>query len=375
MLIYEVKKMLNWRVLLLVVMAGIVLMYSGPFSQMNLKHLPLFETVEAQVGSQFRQMYGKEYDAEEIAEIEIMKQNLQVELEKSIMKKYPQIEEYGFSSFENLEEYWSQLNWDDEASAETLERIEAIDQLYMEIICDEELDYSMETVTYYESIVTSFQQEETMSVVPSSVMSNMSFVMEGFASSMLILVIIMVLPYLAMDNYAGVYPLAATTRTGRSIILKQLAIMLCCVAVLIAVCNVAFFAGIKVITPYEPFLDCIPDGIWKSWTLEKFWLMQVLLIDGAAIVMALIVFVISSLCKTIVGTVAAAIPCWGLSQVLSMYVLDEAFTKPTISVSIIEEIYSSSPAAVPAVIAVLAVTAVFMTAGLCITRNRSDITE
>ena len=58
MVLKEFHKIWNVRALLLVVIVGGALFYSWVMGQMNLKHLPLFETVEVEVGIELLKRYG-----------------------------------------------------------------------------------------------------------------------------------------------------------------------------------------------------------------------------------------------------------------------------------------------------------------------------
>ena len=92
MLINEYRKMWNFKILAVVIAVGIAMFFSGPVSQMNLeKNLPLFETVEASIGTEFRQKYGKELDAGEMEEIKELAQAKSEALNEEVMKAFPEI--------------------------------------------------------------------------------------------------------------------------------------------------------------------------------------------------------------------------------------------------------------------------------------------
>lgn len=327
MLINEYRKIWNWRVLTVILVIGTVLFFSGPMSQMNLKNLPLFETVEVTVGTELREQYGKELDAGEIEEIKIIAQEKKDQLNEKVMQAFSQLKEAGFAFYDEFSEYMSSADYEtvmsDEFSAFEDLQWEIYDLFSWEI---EEMSY------YYEGIINNYEWVEdkesyVISVVPPQVVSNMRFVMEEFAQWILILVILLVIPYLAWDNRAGVYPLIAATKTGRKIFLKQVLVMFTSTMLLILICDVTFGVALHWITPYEPFYDCIVENAIYDWTLTQLYTAQVVIINVAAIGMAMIVFILSALCQTIVGMAAVMIPCWFMTTVISSSFLGRAFLK------------------------------------------------
>lgn len=376
MLINEYRKMWNFKILAVVIAVGIAMFFSGPVSQMNLeKSLPLFETVEASIGTEFRQKYGKELDAGEMEEIKELAQAKSEALNEEVMKAFPEIKEAGFESYNALKEYL------ENADLETIETKEYEDAVGFEQKIYEQFLWEVEEVQYYyQGLINSYEwssdkESYVVSVVPSSVTSNMSFVMGDFAGVVLSLVILFVIPYLSWDNRAGVYPIIATTKIGRKMLLKQIAVMLSSVAVLLLVCNLVFAATVSVMTPYGPFWDCIPDCVSYDWTLTQLYIMQVIIIDIVAIEVAMIVFFLSAFCETVVSIVAVIIPCWFAGNFMSNFFLRKTFMKFDVAFDLYESWQRRFASAPLLVCAVLMAVGVGLLVGLYGKRKKEDIFE
>ena len=340
----EMRKIWKAHTLILVVAVGVTLMYSWVIGQMNLKNLPLFETVELAIGKQLKEKYGDELDAEELEEIGVLYEEARQDLNQKVAERYPEIIGEKYKNFEEFEE--------DCCFTITGSEDEKEDKAMWDTYCQmvEEFAYEYETCTTYYSIrdalnensriaqrldlyenkilverIYEITQKDAVSTLPSQVTMNMHYVMSNYAWILIILAIIIVLPYLMNDNRRNVYPVMATTKTGRRLIRYQIIAALLSVCMMLGVCDVAFYICYRVMTSYEPFNNCIVPWLWFDWTWQQYFWIQLLMINIGVLALSMSFLFVSSLCKNIVGFAVATCLCWGIGSVLSLYYFDQLF--------------------------------------------------
>lgn len=317
MIIGELWKIFAPRMVILLLVVASVLYAAWPLGQMNLSHLPIFETVELECGKVFVEEYGITLDAEEIGEIEKLSAEAENDLNQKLMDEFPAIAALGCHTYEEWDTYsMAEENWDNE-------EIEALtDQVW------NTLGWEIEKAAYYEQLCIGAKWDfadygvDEISSLPSSVFSNTNFVLEDGFRILMYLVWILVLPYLAWDNLSGISPMIATSKCGRKFVLKQLTAMLMAVTMIVTLWCLWLYLGLRVCTDYEPFFDCPATEVAGGLTYHEYVILKLVLVGIAAVGLSMIFFFVSSFCKTIVGTVAAAIPCWGVGEVLSIFVLN-----------------------------------------------------
>lgn len=330
MVLKEFHKIWNVRTLLLVVIVGGALFYSWVMGQMNLKHLPLFETVEVEVGTELLKRYGTQLDASELAQIQILYEQAEEKLNEVALSAYPEIRDMGFESYQELEQYCT-------AQDKTEEELEAFFQtkeyqLYEKMLEDSTVAWEVETCTAYQSIITKAQVEkeiekiDTVSTLPESVQMNVGFIIQDYSRILLLVTLLLVMPYVAMENRNRVYPIAAATKTGRRLMLHQIKAMLVAVLLLVLIFNIIFYIVYQIQTPYTRFASCKAIDLWFGWTWSEYLFIRILMLDVWAIAHAMVVFFLGSFCKTIVGTVVMALPCWGMGELAGLYFFPHLFT-------------------------------------------------
>ena len=347
----EFRKIWNPYSLILISVIGVTLLYSWVAGQMNLKYLPIFETVELEIGEELHAKYGDELDSAELQEIEKLYDEARKDLNEKVLRAHPELMDMGYQSYEELEQYDTFYD-DSEDTLEDRTLHEKASELYFQI--SDEFAYEIATCNTYQSIavknnimpyrdveqeknmhlkkrLTEIQSRDTVSVLPYQVTSNMGFVMEDYASITMYLIILLVFPFLAMDNKRKVYPVVATTKTGRRLIIYQMIVMLLSVILLLIVWNTAFYLVYQRMTPYEPYEQCLVPDLWFDWTWSQYFRIWIGLLDICAIAFAMVLFFLSSICKTIVGTVAMALPCLGVGEIISLYFFPKIFRLPNYS--------------------------------------------
>lgn len=340
MLVNEIRKIWNLPTLLLELVVGVVLLYSWVAGQMNLKYLPLFETVQLQIGIQLQEKYGDELDRVELQEVEALYREAKKDLNVKAAEAYPEIVGGKYRDFEAFEKYCTENDGFED---------EEMYGIYMEIL--EKYQWEYETCDAYETILDSaggywgnfkyregtknqvlkkrvaeLSNRDTISTLPYQVTMNMKYVMGNFAWVLIILALILVLPYLASDCRMRVYPVIASTKTGRRIVVYQMTAMFLSVGILLLVCNGAFYLVYRMMTPYEPFANCMVPWLWFDWTWQQYFRIQLFMIDIGVLGLSMIFFFLSSLCRTIIGLVVMAIPCWFAGEMLSMNYFNRLFT-------------------------------------------------
>lgn len=323
MVINELRKIYSPRILLLLAVVGCVLFYSWVIGQMNLSHLPLFETVEAELGSDFTARYGVTWEDAELSEIRDMAKEKTAALNRRVTAAYPALCEMGFDSWEELNTF---LSSDGEqgslAEGYTMEDARDLQQeIYLK--CEREI---LEK-EYYCMIASDAEAGD--SVLPPSVFANMKYALGDYFRILMYMVWILVLPFLAADNMAGIRQVSASCRYGRKLIVKQMTAVVLAVLLLVTASGCVLYAVCRLYTPfYDPFYACPVPGIWPDWTFGTYLVMKVAVVSGAALGLALVFFFLSSFCRTIVGTVVMAIPCWGIGELLSSQVFGYLFQMP-----------------------------------------------
>ena len=340
----EMRKIWKQHTLILVVVVGVTLMYSWVIGQMNLERLPLFETVELEIGKQLQEKYGNELDAKELEEIEVLYEEAKRDLNQKVAEKYPEI--IG-GQYKNFEEFEYDCCSTEEGSQDQLED-EAMWETYSHMV--EEFNWEYETCITYDSIRNVFKANKaiipwieeydnkvfveriyeiinrnTASTLPSQVTMNMRYVLINYSWLLCILAMIIVLPYLTNDNRRNVYPVMAATKTGRRLIGYQIMASLLSVCMMLGVCDVVFYICYRVMTPYESFNHCRVDWLWFDWTWQQYFWIQLLMINIGVLSLSMIFLFVSSLCKNIVGFVVGASMCWGIGSVLSIYYFSQLF--------------------------------------------------
>lgn len=317
MIMNELRKIFAPRMVVLLLTVAAVLYAAWPLGQMNLSHLPLFETVELKCGTELVERYGTTLDGQELDEIERMAEVARQDLDRNLLAEFPKVGALGCHSYDEWETYYmADENWDKEEI-----------QILRDQVWDA-LGWDIEKTTYYEQICIKAKSDfndwcvSEISALPPSVYNNTNFVLEEGFRILMYLVLILVLPYLAWDNLSGIKPLTATSKCGRTFILKQLAAMLIAVVVVVSLWCLVLYFGLRICTDYEPLFSCPVREAARNLTFHEFLVLKLLLVGGSTIGMSMIYFFISSFCKTIVGTVAAAIPCWGAGELLSIFVLN-----------------------------------------------------
>lgn len=317
MIMNELRKIFAPRMVVLLLMVAVVLYAAWPLGQMNLSHLPLFETVELKCGTELVERYGTTLDGQELDEIERMAEAARQSLDRNLLAEFPKVGALGCHSYDEWQTYYmADENWDKEEI-----------QILRDQVWDA-LGWDIEKTTYYEQLCISAKWDfenwgvSEVSTLPPSVFSNTNFVLEDSFRILMYLVLILVLPYLAWDNLSGIKPLTATSKCGRTFILKQLAAMMIAVVVVVSLWCLVIYFGLRICTDYEPLFSCPVREAAGNLTFHEFLVLKLILVGGSTIGLSMIYFFISSFCKTIVGTVAAAIPCWGAGELLSIFVLN-----------------------------------------------------
>lgn len=369
----EFCKIWKGKTIVLVLLVGGIMFYSEVMGQMNLNYLPLWETVDARVGEELINRYGPEISIDRKEDIQTLINETQMSLEKKkakAMAEYKkELSAFGLDSYEELEDT---LYRDEELSPEEQERMEQIWQVKAKI--DENFEWETYAIGYYgevllrmggrvdqegqlisvsdkaynfeqsywkelrnqsidrffgnalEKRISQLSDKQSVSLLPSSVVSNMGFVMQNYARTVIAMTILLLFPYLAMENSSGIYPLIATTKVGRKFFLKQIVAVILSELLLVSICSIAFVLAYRFTTPYNVFDQCLMYDIWFDWTLKQTILARLLVLGIGAIVIALLCVFALSFCHTIVGAVAAILPCWAIGLILSLYFFDSTFS-------------------------------------------------
>lgn len=347
----ELKKLWNVKIALLLLLVGGVLFYSWIIGQMQLRYLPLFETVEAALGAELLERFGADIDAEELEQVAALKEGVRQDLEEKVCAAYPQLREMGIDSFGELENALMDVSQEEQESEQYQQKY----ALYLQII--EEFEWELESINFYSELlerkaiaeawlkignsdaasersgdqairdrIAEVVKRPVTSVLPDSVTMNMNYIIQSFARILLYLVLLLVLPYLALDNKSRVYPLAAAARRGRGLVKTQLLSVLIGLLPLFIVMDTALYAAYFLCTPYAVFNGCTVEYLWFDFTQLQYLHVQVLVCNLIALAFALLVFFASAFCRTIVGTVVMALPLWGLMTLTGMLFADDIFS-------------------------------------------------
>ncbi|MDE5965241.1 MAG: hypothetical protein K2G89_00185 [Lachnospiraceae bacterium] len=348
----ELKKIWNVRMTLLLLLVSVTLFYTWIIGQMNLHYLPLFETVDATLGAKLLEQFGTTIDADELEQVAALKEGVRQDFEEKVSAAYPQLEEMGMESFEEFE---NDIMTDVSMEEAQTEQYQQKCELYNQIT--EEFGWELESIDFYSELlerkeyaamrfkvansddypernkeqaiwdrIAEVTERPGTSVLPDSVTMNMNYVIQDFTRILLYLVLLLLLPYLALDNKSRVYPLAATTRRGRGLVKTQFLAMLIGLLPLLAVMDIALCVAYSFYTPYAVFNGCMVEYLWFDFTqLQYFWV-QVLVCNLIALAFSMLVFFASAFCRTIVGTVVMALPCWGLGTLAGMFFADDIFS-------------------------------------------------
>lgn len=346
----EFKKIWNIRILLLILVVGGIRFYFGPVGQMNLNYLPLWETVDVTVGAEIQRNYGNELDASEIDEIRGLLAGAESDLETKVAEQFPEMQrDYGFASYREFDEYYTGLNIEEF----DIDSYREIETLYVDIL--DTFAWEIAVCDYYNSLVFAADNNAEAELqryqdyrgelfgnmyvdrmgeilysgivtpLSATAVSNLGFVLQEYSSVIMMITLFLIFPYLAADNRSRIYPLIAASKEGRRIVRKQVIAVVCSVAVLMIVCDLLFFAVYRMRLPYQPFDHCRVLGLWFDMTFIQYFWAQVILINIGAVALAMIFFYISSHCRTLVGTVVSAIPCWLFGEFLSTCFYNKMF--------------------------------------------------
>lgn len=345
----EFQKIWNLRSCLLILVVGAALLYSWVAGQMQLRYLPLFETVELETCARLQEIYGNELDDLELEELRALYENEKQKLDQSILQAHPEIVDMGYSGYEDFLNMLSDYDVDeveDEAEKESIQR--AWD-LYQQI--GDEFAWKIETCNTYAALlerknfsswhmvwsednkeimnrIREIESRDTVSVLPDQVTMNMEYVMEAYSRITMYLILLLILPYLAMDNRRRVHSIVAATKTGRRLVIHQMKAMLLSVLLLLGVWNVLFYIVYRVMTPYEVYDQCLVPELWFDWTWPQYFWIRIGMLDAGAAAFAMVIFYLSSRCRTIVGTVAVALPCWAAGEFFSLHFFGSVFALP-----------------------------------------------
>lgn len=360
MVLKEFQKIWNVRTMLLVFIVGGTLFYSWVMGQMNLKHLPLFETVDVEVGTELLKQYGTGLDASEIAEIQILYEQAEEKLNEVALAAYPEIRDMGFESYREFEHYCTTYVGEEGDYEEYIqtEEYKALNSLYEKMVDDLAVGWELETCNAYDSILANIAisrygytdlshnkelgnglflkpllsrlktivSRDTVTTLPGSVEMNMGYIMQSYSRIVFIVTLLLVLPYVAMENRNGVYPIAAATKTGRRLMLHQIKAMLVAVVLLLLVFNLVFYLVYLFYTPYARFAQCMVPDLWFDFTWSQYLWIRIWMLDLWAIAHSMIIFFLASFCKTIVGTVVVALPCWGVGEFAGVCIFTDLLT-------------------------------------------------
>lgn len=380
MLRNEFCKIWNWRTILLLLLVGGVWFVRGVMGQMNLEYLPLFETVDAETGAELVEEFGASISKSELYRIEEKMRQAEDRLEqkkRETEKRYRgELEKLFVHTWRELEDTLRQAEEDADEGNGLEEHKRAAASASAEYILPDENGFaaddneSMDTAAWYEQLTDleaemiscwEWEEEEVnyydelmqygtepgpgvhrylfflnpwtgavseraeeikardyISFLPSSVESNLHYVLEDFSRMMMLLTILMVVPYIEGENRSGVYSIAATTRTGRALQADRIRAVLLSVAVLYFACVVSFCLAYHRITPYSIFGDCVMNGNWFDLTLRQFLGISLGFLFGGCIFMACLCMFMTSFSRTVIGMTVAALPCWGIGELLGL---------------------------------------------------------
>ena len=367
----ELKKIWNLKWCLFLLLVGSICFYFGPLSQMNLKYLPVFESLDIALAQDLQKKYGNTLDAKEMGQVAELYRQEQDAFDRKIKADYPELEKLGYDGYDDLENYFSTKDEFELQGAE-LEAYQEIQENYY-VPIQEKFEEEIVTREYYRELLIKFAnltgvnlleesyedeeveieieketgifgqsvnrrleeifEREELSILPQCIESNLGFILQEYSTVLFLLAILFPLPYLAMDNRNRMNTMTAVTRKGRALFQTQVCAMLVSVMLLLLCANLIFYLFYCYMLPYESFGQCsiMSDYIipyWYDFSLEGYLFLMLALISLLAVGLAGLTMFLSFYCRTIIGIVAAVVPMYGIGILLSVYYVRNAFQLP-----------------------------------------------
>lgn len=367
----ELKKIWNLKWCLFLLLAGSICFYFGPLGQMNLKYLPLFESLDITLAQDLQQKYGNTLDAEEMEGVAELYRQQQEAFDQKIKGDFPELEKLGYEGYGDLESYCSSQDEFRLQGAELEKYLEIQENYYLPI--QEKFEEEVVTREYYRMLLTCFANltgvnlledsyeegerdieieketgvfgasvnrrmeeiyaREELSILPQCIESNLGFILQEYSVVLFLLAILFPLPYLAMDNRNRMNTMTAVTRKGRTLFRAQVCAMLLSVMVLLLCVNLIFYRIYCHMLPYESFGQCsiMGDSIipyWYDFSLEEYLFLMLALISLLAVGLVGMTMFLSFYCRTIIGIVASVVPMYGIGMLLSVSYVRNAFHVP-----------------------------------------------
>lgn len=338
----ELKKIWNLKWCLFLLLAGSICFYFGPLGQMNLKYLPLFESLDITLAQDLQQKYGNTLDAEEMEGVAELYRQQQEAFDQKIKADFPELEKLGYEGYGDLENYCSSQDEFRLQGAELEKYLEIQENYYLPIQekfeeeGETDIEIEKETGVFGASVNRRMEEiyaRKELSILPQCIESNLGFILQEYSVVLFLLAILFPLPYLAMDNRNRMNTMTAVTRKGRTLFRTQVCAMLLSVMVLLLCVNLIFYRIYCHMLPYESFGQCsiMGDSIipyWYDFSLEEYLFLMLALISLLAVGLAGMTMFLSFYCRTIIGIVASGVPMYGIGMLLSVSYVRNAFHVP-----------------------------------------------
>ena len=357
MLREEMKKILTWKKLLLILAVTVlyfllflhpyVVIYEGSYHQ------------EAEIAKTLTDRYGTEITAEEY---EQMKQEVPFdgkELLDEIASGLPGFQERGIQDMreflfdETLGEDEKEALW--EALYEAINFVEPYEDMsetftdvielsywdsYLDSYQTEALDPPASGTAYYEDLnegqterVQERNKREVRAVLPAQMADTNFEVLQFLAPLMVIGVILLILPYMVRENRSGMTAIQYSSPRGRRCYAVRLK-----AAALSILLLLLFYIGLYAVTAEingvfdfwnTPISACTTRFIsWFPWTLGQVTASAVGLACAAAFGAGIMTFVITSSCRNYITAIAAQLPLLIAGIVFGIFFL-KSFTEIT----------------------------------------------
>lgn len=335
---YELKKILNWKVLLVLVLFTILFVVSTPIGNRTYSNGLYGEISTCRI---LLQKYGTEMNAAEQKDFE---HTIFPELKKEANQRLaaiPALQKAGVRDVDALDALAQQDNDHYTEIYNLIDTHENKDSPFYAYERAEEMADHMhgkQDAAFQAQELSEFSGSDTasakirecirnsnFSTLPMTVFSQWQLFISELSHLLLLSVVVIITPFLVRERRSNVRKLAYTCRKGRSLFGTQFAAAVTAVLLVILIQSLILgctywhdFVGIV-----EPFLQCrlnmISCGLyfWRLLPFGQFMLLEWLAIILFSLGIGILSFLISRACKNYVAAIAVQLPVVWLSLMLS----------------------------------------------------------
>ncbi|MCH4239205.1 MAG: ABC transporter permease [Oscillospiraceae bacterium] len=335
---YELKKILNWKILLVLVLFTILYVVSTPLGNLTYSNDMYGEISVCRI---LLQKYGTEMDTGEQKDFE---HTILPELKKEANQRLATIPTLQKTGVQDVDALDSLLQKDTDRYTEISNLIESHESKDSPFYAYENAEVMVNPLRDKQNTAAQMQKlsdfsgsdtasakirecirNPNFSTLPMNIFSQWQLFISELSNLLLLSVIVVITPFLVRERRSNVRKLAYTCRKGRSLFGTQFAAAVTAVLLVILIQSLILgctywhdFVGIV-----EPFLQCrlnmIGCGLyfWRLLPFGQFMLLEWLAVILFSLGIGILSFLISRACKNYVTAIAVQLPVVWLGLLLS----------------------------------------------------------